>query len=432
MTRILWIGLAALLLIACLSFEHSLRLDTAEGAIAGYVLAHPKHPPLPFFLIELARPSYWLLFAFSYGCIAVGMLIMRQFSALTASLCLAFPFIIYAPAQMNHNIALYPLACATLYTLWKSLDRGTWRDWLLFGAVVGISFYAKYAIVLLLAPFALAMLFVPTWRKHLFTLKPYVAVIVAAIVVIPHLIALLKVTSVSPLREGAQNFLQHFTLAGGWLFNVALLVIPLLLIVRPKTIKPQSPFELFTLIAAFGGIIIVTIAGLVFGVRPRPYWLFAMTPGIALWAAQLNKNASPRPAYLYAFSVLAVWLVFKTFAPLFYNKPHYADYDARETAKIMTKYWGKTPNFILYEGEQKGRQLAGSLIYEMNPTPKIYEYGRPSANWNDEFLVVSTKPLTGDVYDSVKISRPIANRPFKGRLEATDMWLGKIRYRPKG
>jgi DNA helicase HerA-like ATPase len=45
---------------------------------------------------------------------------------------------------------------------------------------------------------------------------------------------------------------------------------------------------------------------------------------------------------------------------------------------------------------------------------------------------LSTKPLIGDVYDIVKVPRPLANRPFKERLETTDMWLGKIRYRPKG
>jgi hypothetical protein len=439
MQRYLWTAFAVILLIIALANEHSLRLDVSEGAIAGFagVWAHPKHPPLPFFLIEFARPSYWLLFAVSYACIAVGILMMRQFSKTAAVLCLAFPLIIYAPAQMNHNIALYPLAAATLYTLWTSLNRGLWRDWLLFGAVVGVSFYAKYAILLLLTPFAIAMLIKPEWRKYLFTPKPYAVVLLALLILSPHIKAMVDISEVArgPLTTGAQNLSQRLQFTVLWLLNFALLIIIPLVILRVKPTKPKTEFEFFALIAAFGAPFIVFIATVFFGIRPRPFWLLAMTPGFALWLSTL-KPLSLKPVYLYGFMVLITWVSFKLFAPLFSNAPQYADYDAKETAKIALKYYGKSPDLIVSFGAQRGRQLAGSLLYELETPTNILEEGdRAMSPWVksvDKALVISTVPLEGKnvmgrrITDIRMLKRPIAKRLFGERLKTTDMWLGRV------
>lgn len=439
MHRYLWATLAAILLIICLSNEHSLRLDTSEGAIAGFagVWAHPKHPPLPFFLIELARPSYWGLFAISYACIATGILMMRQFSKEAALLCLAFPLIIYAPAQMNHNIALYPLAAATLYTLWQSLDRGLWRDWLVFGAVVGISFYAKYAILLLLTPFAIAILLKQEWRKYLFTPKPYAAILMALLILSPHINAMIDISEVAknPLREGAQNLIQRLHFTGVWLFNFALLILIPLFILRLKPFKPQTNFELFALISAFGAPFIVFISALFFGIRPRPFWLLAMTPGFALWLSIL-KPRSLKPIYIYSFGVLTVWFCFKVFAPLFSPAPNYTDYDAKKTTEMVLNYYGKSPELIVSFGAQRGRQLAGSLLYELKTPVNILEEGErsmsPWVNNLEKALVISTIPLEGKkvmgrhITDIQKLNRPIAKRFLGERLKTTNIWLGRI------
>src|SRR5262249_42154518 len=68
------------------------------------------------------------------------------------------------------------------------LRRGRMRDWLLLGLMIGLALWAKYFVVVLAAPLALFLLLDRDARKALATPGPWVALVLALVVMAPHLI----------------------------------------------------------------------------------------------------------------------------------------------------------------------------------------------------------------------------------------------------
>jgi hypothetical protein len=81
---------------------------------------------------------------------------------------------------------------ATL-TFWRACSTRRLVWWVAFGAVAALAVYAKYSAVILFAALFATSLAVPRCREAYRTAGPYVAVVVAALLVAPHLIWLWRV-----------------------------------------------------------------------------------------------------------------------------------------------------------------------------------------------------------------------------------------------
>ena len=81
---------------------------------------------------------------------------------------------------------------------WRALPStarcaaAAWQHWLLLGLAVGLSFWAKYFVLVLALPLGLFMLIDRDARKSLATPGPYLALAAALIVMAPHLVWLVQ------------------------------------------------------------------------------------------------------------------------------------------------------------------------------------------------------------------------------------------------
>ena len=183
-------------------WRESLPMDTQEAMVWGkYCLfGTTKHPPLSGWL---AYP-FWSLFGHWDGAmyllsqifVALGVVyiyrLAREFLSETKAVLAAllqFGIIYYNFSSVEYNVnvislALWPV-CA--FYFWRGYKENRWSDWLLFGLFVGLNVLNKYACGVLFAAIGLFVLVNPQARKILVNIKAYVAALVAALVVAPHL-----------------------------------------------------------------------------------------------------------------------------------------------------------------------------------------------------------------------------------------------------
>jgi Dolichyl-phosphate-mannose-protein mannosyltransferase len=306
---------------------------------------------------------------------------------------------------------------------------------------VGLAFWAKYALIMLLFPFAIAMLFHKPWRAHLFTLKPYLALLIACIIIAPHVYGMIKIADVARIPiENAGFSLKN---AGMWLLNSALLAAPIALFTW-KYNKPSLP--LFATLAAIAPVLFVLVLSLLTGIRPRPLWLTPFILGFALWGAWIVKDElNLKPLYAYTAVILCLWLAAKVVAPIISDKAHYADFDAKATLNLVKNYAAENqvkPDYLVSFGAQRGRQLAGSLVFESRAKIQVLEEGSSAISpWIDTVnllksgaIIVSTRAFTPQdkvlgqpITAQKQVTRPLGSRPFKEKLLPSVIYLGVVR-----
>ncbi|MBV1696647.1 MAG: glycosyltransferase family 39 protein, partial [Hyphomicrobiales bacterium] len=146
---------------------------------------------------------------------------------------LVSPFATYVPIQVSHNIGLMPFWALALAAGWFAFERGRLVDWAVLGLAVGFGLWAKYAIAQLMVPLAVAFLAVPHWRQRLFTVGPWIAALLAAVVILPHALDVVAQGSTTisfATRTLPATLPQRIGFVGGVLLNSALLMLPMALL----------------------------------------------------------------------------------------------------------------------------------------------------------------------------------------------------------
>lgn len=78
--------------------------------------------------------------------------------------------------------------CLSLYALTVALESGRWRHWLGLGVAVGLGLLSKYTMVFFAPALLVYLLLTPERRRLLLDPKPYVAALVAALVLLPNVL----------------------------------------------------------------------------------------------------------------------------------------------------------------------------------------------------------------------------------------------------
>src|SRR5690348_14111825 len=151
----------------------NLPLDLIEALTYGreWQLGYDKLPPLPWWLVEVAWRvaghdyAYYLLAQIAViAALALVFVTARPLvgplGALTAVLIVdGLHYLNYTAAKFNHDVIQLPFWALAGYALHRGLRGGRIGHWILLGIAVGISLWAKYFVVVLVAPMVAFALF---------------------------------------------------------------------------------------------------------------------------------------------------------------------------------------------------------------------------------------------------------------------------------
>src|SRR6476469_5685919 len=178
----------------------NLPLDLIEALTYGreWQLGYDKLPPLPWWLVELVHQVVDLDTAY-YALAQVALVgltarpLVGPVGALIAILILdGLHYFHFTAAKFNHDVIQLPLWALAGYAFHAALRRGRMIHWLLLGVAIGLSLWAKYFVVVLAVPLALFLLLDRDARKALKTPGPWIALVVALVVMAPHLLWLVR------------------------------------------------------------------------------------------------------------------------------------------------------------------------------------------------------------------------------------------------
>ena len=240
----------------------NLPLDLIEALTYGreWQLGYDKLPPLPWWLVEIANRAIGHDFAFyllaQIAVVAALALVYAAtrplagpLGALAAVLIVdGLHYLSYTAAKFNHDVIQLPFWALAGYSLHRALRGGALWHWALLGLAIGISFWAKYFVVMLIAPMAVFIIIDPDARKSLATPGPYVAAAVALIVMAPHLAWLVQ-NDFLPLGYAerravlSRGWIDHFWRPAQFAIGQLFFLIPSLLIALPLFVPRRTATE---------------------------------------------------------------------------------------------------------------------------------------------------------------------------------------------
>ncbi len=98
----------------------------------------------------------------------------------------------FTAPKFNHDVVQLPFWALAGYSYWAALRHGRIAHWLLLGFAIGMALWAKYFVVVLVAPLALFALLDRDARRSLATPGPWIAAAAAVVVMAPHLLWLVQ------------------------------------------------------------------------------------------------------------------------------------------------------------------------------------------------------------------------------------------------
>lgn len=177
-------------------------LDVVEMYIWGreWVPATYKHPNLPGYILEGLRivsfGGYWPAYLASQLCIVAAfwavfslgreMLDSRRALAGMVLLTAVYYYSLSGP-EFNHNVVQIPLWAGIIVAVWRSVNTGKLLWWALLGVLAGLSMWAKYSSIILLAVAAIWILSDKKGRATLKTPGPWVTIALGLLTVAPQI-----------------------------------------------------------------------------------------------------------------------------------------------------------------------------------------------------------------------------------------------------
>jgi hypothetical protein len=399
----------------------NLPLDLIEGLTYGceWQLGHDKLPPLPWWLVEIVYRAVGHDFAYyllaQLTVVAALWLVWLtatplagQRGALVAVLIVdGLHYLNYTSAKFNHDVIQLPLWALAGFAFHRALRGGWFGHWLLLGVAIGMALWAKYFVVVLVAPLALFVFFDREARKTLATPGPYVAAIAALITTAPHIVWLVQNDFLSfayaehralPSR-GLTDHLWHPLQSALYQFPA---LLPSLLIALPlfyprqrKTTPVKAGADAFDLriitLLALGPAASILALSAISGRGTVPMWGYPLWLFLGLWLVLVARSSLDDRRL---FHIIATWaVVFACFALGFFVSyavlPYYDHryravfFPGRDLGReISQRYRAATGEPIPYV---IGRMWDGGNVAHYSPSrPRVLIDGKPErAPWID-------------------------------------------------
>lgn len=180
----------------------SLSMDTQEAIVWGkYCLwGTTKHPPfsgwIAYTWYMLFGQNDNVMYALSQIFVILGVVYIYKLaqcflnkiqSVMAAALQFGIIYYGFSAPEFNVNVisvGLWPM-CA--YYFWRGYTQNRWRDWLLFGVLVGLNLLSKYVGAMLLIALGIFAISDRNTIKLIKNIKIYGAIFTAVLLLAPHL-----------------------------------------------------------------------------------------------------------------------------------------------------------------------------------------------------------------------------------------------------
>ena len=369
--------------------------DMAEAYVWGreFQLGYSKHPPfwawavgLWFEVFPRTDWAFALLATLNAGLGLYGSWMLignftdgdRRLAA--AVLLLLTPFYTFLALKYNANSIFLSLWPWTMHFFVRSIDKRRLPDAFLFGLFMGMALLSKYfALILAVTCFAAALVH-PKWRAYFTSASPYVSVVVASLLLAPHVWWLAR-SDAGPVdyfihKTGfgfAAVILSCVTLIAGVIAFHSIVMVPIALVKRssPKSwwaafrVRWAEPrFRVLTILAVLP-LGLTVMAGLVFRLRPDTNMVIAIFSLMPLLLIELAGGEGEdgrlyRRGRAIAVGVTLGALVLSpaiAIAKFWYGSDNNYTEPRKELARRATEIWHETVAVPL-------QYVAGSRRYE--------------------------------------------------------------------
>jgi 4-amino-4-deoxy-L-arabinose transferase-like glycosyltransferase len=381
-------------------------LDIIEALVMGreWQLGYAKLPPLPWWVVGAVSAvdggHIWPIYLVAQLFVAVafwavwrlGTALLTPAQALVAVAALAgVHYFNFTAHKFNHDVAQLPLWALAGWSLWRALRIGRTADWLLFGAWIGLAFWAKYFVAVLVAPLVLFVLIDRDARRSLATPGPWLAVAVAVAIMAPHLWWLVahdflpltyaegRLHAPTGLLDHALNPLRFLVAQLGAVAPAAGLIAAACLPPARSAAPPLERFDRrFLAVVALGPLATLLAGSVITGRSLIALWGYPMLTFMPLFAVALIRPLLDRAAMLRfaigwggVFAGMAIaFVVAYGVIPRFDDRHRAPDFPGPAFAARVTEEWRAATGTPL-------RYAAGTMWLAGNVA--VYSPDRPRA-----------------------------------------------------
>lgn len=389
-------------------------------------------------IAQLQAPLAWAVMA--WGVWRLGLKVTTPGRALLSVVLLeAVGHLTFAASMFNHNPAQLPFWALTPLCLWLALTEGKLRWWALTGLCGALGLLAKYFFLFLLGVLGLYLLLEPTARRCWRRPGPYLAILVAALLLTPHVLSVARDYDwqlfgyALDRAADARRWSDHLLAPLSWLLAQAtgilggLIALALLWRRRPgeevlpaARLAPGAARFVWTL--ALGPLLLCLLASAVTGSRfvdlwGIPLWTFLGLAGVTLPRGAVSLPALARSQALTVTLGLGAlllhlgWLL----SPLVLKAPSRELFDGPALAEAAAEEWQGTV------GEGAPGYLLGSFWLAGN----VAYYG----DWHDRSDVFVNAFLPNAPWmdlERLRQAGALAVWRIGEEGEAPPPWLGKL------
>lgn len=390
---------------------NNLQLDLIEDLALGreWQLGYWKHPPLPWWLADLAYrlsggipQSVYLLAQISMVvCFWAVWRLAREVAgprvALLSVLILeGIHYYSFSSIKFAHDQGQLPFWALTAWSLYRALTRGRALDWALTGVWLALAFWSKYAALMLAATLFVFLIADRDARRCWLTPGPWIALAAFMVVIAPHALWLidndfLPFAYVDARSARAAGLLDHFRFPANFALSQFFFLLPAtalvaLLIGRRRRHQALPPTEYASAFAKRYvatltiGPFLVTALGA--GIDGRglvamwgyPFWLFFGLAAIiwlrpSLDQAALRRFAAGFCAIFVAFG--AIYAASELFEAMWNQRMKATNFPGRLLAAEVTREWrARTGQPLVYAAGSM--YVAGNLSVYAPDRPRLF------------------------------------------------------------
>jgi len=455
----------------------NLHVDTLEALYWARVPAfgYWKHPPLTTWLLGLAAQpgDYSILLALLLSqaltlvtAYFIGRATMtlagHRAGQLAVSLFFVSSLASFYSLQINHNSVLAPFMAATLAFGIDYLEKRKFISIMGFGLAVGLGALTKYEIIFAVLPLFIIVIAIPNYRSAFGEARCYVSLIIAALIVTPHLlwlhdndwISIKRAADSAPLTDAQSVFEGFWGVLWG---SIAIILTPLLMLrffkisipnLRASNLKHHDEkFRIGWIILILSPLGLI-LTGLITGQFVKALWLLPLAPAISIGAGivlvqKISKRFDERHISLTLKGMVTLFTLFWAYllAGELVGHPHEAFFSqtkplARQVEALWKRHQSK-PLACIIINEVK---IGGSPVLWLTDKPLFIEIPfRPWGTTDKQTLCNDDGAIVIDLDEGVaakeyfprlcdKSSEPIDVRSLLGR--APSIWPGHISYLP--
>lgn len=404
---------------------NNLQLDLAEDLALGkeWQLGYWKHPPLPWWLADLAyRLTGQIESVYVLGPLAAvlclyfvwrfGRDVADPFVALLAVLALeGLHFFNFSVVKFAHDQVQLPFWALTGWFFYRAVTTARTRDWILAGAFLALAFWSKYAAFALAATLGLVLLFDPDARQAWRTPGPYVMAVAFLAVLAPNLWWLAEhgfqpFLYVDERAKEAAHWYQAVLYPLRWSVSQLFYLLPVIGLIAllygvrwPQRRPLGSAFaRRYVTALALGPFLFTTVVAILAGRLPvamwgYPLWSFAPLAFLMWFAPPLEGVTLRRFAAAFAVVFVALPLAYaadEQLEPLLRDRQKATHFPGRQMAAVITAEWRRqfgTPLRYVAGAPLKGGAgefAANNLAVYSPDRPRVIVHGDPALSpWID-------------------------------------------------